>query len=389
MESCRLPIELCEAIMDAIPSSDEYITPDEYDTLVACRETCLSWSVRAKAILDTHWCLKSPQSVGLFVSALRSSAQVASRMESIVHLELDWGQYSGPPYLSQSMDLFMTSLPSSISSLIFFSVVVDLSPRVLRMRLPFFSRLTVVQFFSVTFDTLGIMLDFIWACPNLESLTLELYWYGGTPPTRESVVRFQNAREYRHGCQKLRQLRICHAYGFHHPLTRLPVGGALFGSALTRLDFTIDNFVLDGNITPFIQGAFPQLQHVYIWMIERVVVAYEGPSMLHYLAAGLGSHELLEEIYFDTRCCNGVVWDGQAWCERIVGRADEWGGRNLRSLFAPSLKSLLIVIRDGGREEEEICTQQVLSAFPDASDLFTIESHPVLLSRPDTPTTQV
>ncbi|KAI0641265.1 hypothetical protein C8Q79DRAFT_1014673 [Trametes meyenii] len=74
MENSRLPIELCEAIMDAVIDSRHFLPPDEHETLMACRAVCRDWGDHALDLLNKLAILDSPHSVSSFVSAIRRTS---------------------------------------------------------------------------------------------------------------------------------------------------------------------------------------------------------------------------------------------------------------------------------------------------------------------------
>ncbi|KAI0641273.1 hypothetical protein C8Q79DRAFT_333141 [Trametes meyenii] len=186
MKYCKLPIELCWDIIDAIPSSLYFLSPCEHDTLVACKNVCTMWRTHAEAILMRIARLNSPQIVSQFVSAIRRESPGRMRVDSgyIPLLSLDWFSFEGDKNLSRAMDLFMSPLPSD-TGLFMSGVRIEASPRVLRA-----------------------MLDIVWGCPKLEVLSVWCYSFEGKTPTPESIARLGVARRSLRGCLYLKELCI-------------------------------------------------------------------------------------------------------------------------------------------------------------------------------------
>ncbi|KAI0641270.1 hypothetical protein C8Q79DRAFT_882098, partial [Trametes meyenii] len=272
-----LPIELCEAVMDAIPASPHFLTRDEYDTLVACKNVCDVWSTRARTILDMLVHLDSPEIVSLFVSATRRES--ADRTNFISTLLLNWYHVRGEKNLSRAMDLFMLPL-QNFQALYIEQIRIDLSPRILRMRLLFFTGIEHLFFHHCDFYSWRAMLDFAWACPNLTHLYVYECSFGADAVTPESAARLSAARRNLRGCQNVGLLHIsvrrpcqspytvtythCHCLQMlDHTWRLLP--GDVFGAALTRLMiYYRDTIESHTHITSFLRGTFPQLRDIGI-----------------------------------------------------------------------------------------------------------------------------
>ncbi|KAI0641262.1 hypothetical protein C8Q79DRAFT_992815 [Trametes meyenii] len=233
-----LPTELWEAILDAIPSSDGFLTPDEHSTLLACRDTCNEWRPHAQFILNQWMRLGSPRAVSAFVSGIRSAPRGGA--DFVEHLVLDWLGLQGSPGLSQTVDLFMTPMPN-LSWLDLHHIRADLSTRVVRMRLPFFAGITFLHCHHCQFSTPRDMLDLIWACPNLDSLVLVECRVLKDSLTPEIVARLSTARRHLHGCGKLRALHI----NVQAPWM-LQSPRDVFGSSIRLLELNVIDFARDG-----------------------------------------------------------------------------------------------------------------------------------------------
>ncbi|KAI0668799.1 hypothetical protein C8Q78DRAFT_249271 [Trametes maxima] len=109
MENSRLPIELCEAIMDVVIGSRHFLAPDEHETLIACRAVCRDWSDHVLDLLNKLTLLDSPHAVSSFVSAIRRTS--ADRAYFVWYME-PWNNVQGDRNLSQAIDLLMVPLPN-------------------------------------------------------------------------------------------------------------------------------------------------------------------------------------------------------------------------------------------------------------------------------------
>lgn len=210
MESCILPIELCEKVMDAIP---EYVelrgigsgwptVPWEHwysqQVLCACALTCHAWRVRAQYLLWTFPCLIQSQQFPRFNTAIRKSLNtptvcgLALGLRDVLPEESD---------LSTAGELFMHSFPH-LRSLVCTHVSFKCGPplRVLRMRLPFFSSITFLELSFCNFQSWRAMLDVVWACSNLATLAI---CSAMIESERCSAAGFQNL------CSTAKHLRAC------------------------------------------------------------------------------------------------------------------------------------------------------------------------------------
>ncbi|OJT05317.1 hypothetical protein TRAPUB_3866 [Trametes pubescens] len=171
MESSRLPIELCEAVMNAFreyyvsPWSGRLLVPrldrPAQQALCACTLTCRAWSVRAQYLLWTFPILPNSLRLVHFNMAIRKSPNKAI----IRGLMLASTNMAG--------ELFMHSFPH-LQHLLCFGIRFNRGPplRLLRMRLPFFSTITTLALFDCTFESMRAMLDVVWACSNLTTLAI-------------------------------------------------------------------------------------------------------------------------------------------------------------------------------------------------------------------------
>ncbi|KAI0668793.1 hypothetical protein C8Q78DRAFT_248516 [Trametes maxima] len=369
MENCILPIETCEAIMDAIPSSPHYLTPLEYDALDACSLVCTTWRTRATVILVKGVELPSPQIASQFASTIRRESSGHMRAEL---LSLDWDHSEGDKNLSQAMELFMTPLPR-LRRLSMRGVHIDISPRILKcIRPPLLTAITSLHFSRCKFYSWRDMLDIAWGCLKLEDLSLTSCSFGGNPATPGSIARLGVARRSLRGCQYLRKL---HIDMMGATMGRLLPGEVIFGDTLTKLVLSD----VKEEITPLFRNAFPRLESFHFWNLTGIEeVVYHGPCLLLAFATGPSPrptlHSVVITLYFNTFTeeSGGVSSYIPQWLEPIIGQAEEWDGHPLRSLFT-GLRTLEIGLhKRNDRTDGEACTRHVLSVHPDVHDILQV-----------------
>ncbi|KAI0644457.1 hypothetical protein C8Q79DRAFT_1011503 [Trametes meyenii] len=370
MDFCPIPIEMCEAIIDAIPLSNEFLTPDERDTLTACALTCRAWKTRAKAILKRRIWFTSSRSLNTFTSALRTSPSGRSAfVRDLLWYPAQNSNTLGEDFhMSKAADLLVMPLPN-LRSLDLWSIVIDFNPRILRMRLSFFAGLTRLDLFDCRFDTPRAMLDLIWACPNLESLLLRHYRLRKNALSAGDAIRLSTSRRHLRVCQKLERLCLDVA----SPTMVLP--GDVFGVVLTTLEITVNEFTRDKGFVNVLRDAFPALRNIAIVLRdEDMQTTYEAPSLLYMIATGLTSPARLLTVTlpgyhgFDTATSTG---HGPVCCQRIVGVVGDWDDRPLRSLV-PSLVELRINLWER-REEAEKCYDYMRGVLSDSvDDILTV-----------------
>lgn len=218
MESCVLPIELCEKVMDAIPKylevpdtgNDWPMRPEEawnsQQALCACALTCHAWRIRAQYLLWTFPCLIQSRQFPRFNTAIRKSLNTLT----ISGLTLGrLGLRHKASDLSTAGELFMQSFPH-LQSLVCDNISFERGPplRVLRMRLPFFDSITFLELWGCTFQSLRAMLDVVWACSNLATLIIGP---NRIISKRCSAAGFQNlctTAENLRACRKLTRLSL-------------------------------------------------------------------------------------------------------------------------------------------------------------------------------------
>lgn len=218
MDSCVLPLELCEKVMDALPDYVKFpdsgwlLCPvnswDLQHALCACALPCQAWRVRAQYLLWTFPALFDSQHFARFNLAIRNSPNTPI----IRGLQLGSGNDDNEaPDLGTAGELFMHSFPH-LESLLCGKIRFDHGPplRILRMGLPFFASINTLALVNCTFQSLRSLLDVVWACSNLDTLVI-----GGV----EIKSKFCWAAGFQNLCATAENLRAC------RKLTRLKLDG--------------------------------------------------------------------------------------------------------------------------------------------------------------------
>lgn len=206
MESCRVPIELCETIIDTLPirtiasrRGDYYAGLQVQRTLRACALTCRAWRVRAQLVLWVSPHLESEHYLALFAAALRTGPKPL-----ITNLWLHQSTFV------RSAELFMHTFPN-LRNLTCSKADFDHGPplSILRMRLPFFASVTVLRLVHCRFRSLRAMLDMVWAFPNLAVLELSFFTFKFAPlPAAGGRVDLSAICGHLRSCQKLTSIKL-------------------------------------------------------------------------------------------------------------------------------------------------------------------------------------
>ncbi|KAI0641271.1 hypothetical protein C8Q79DRAFT_1014677 [Trametes meyenii] len=291
MKHCKLPIELCEAIMDVLcepPRFEGWCDSFEvFNTLRACRDVCPEWSIHATALLHLNHNLDSRQAVYGFVSALRARSwdPLYFRREE---LWLKWPSRARDGNLSQASVLFtLHSLPM-LKFLDIDKIRIEIgSSRLMRLRPPFLKGVRRLRIACCKFDSWRTILDLLWACPNLNDVKIEHCFFKSGTLTSEGAARLCAARRNLRGCEQLCQLEI---KGIRFSENFSLPSGDVFGPVLTNL--TLDfgykyDIKLHRELVQFLQSTSPQLKILSIyWRNDPDGVMLQGPSLLYALSTG-------------------------------------------------------------------------------------------------------
>ncbi|EIW65393.1 uncharacterized protein TRAVEDRAFT_42763 [Trametes versicolor FP-101664 SS1] len=350
MESCLLPIELCEKVMDAIPHYVEFsytgsrwpMPPknawDSQQALWACALTCHAWHVRAQYLLWTFPCLIQSQQFPRFNAAIRKSLNTPT-ICGLALGALDVRHEASD--LSTAGELFMHSFPH-LRYLLCQNISFERGPslRVLHTRMPFFSSITSLELWGCTFQSLRGMLNIVWACFNLATLNVvdnEVKWERHS--AAETQALSAAARSLR-ACRKLTRLYLKEdaKTKFWRPADVGVSGvGRVFGCAVTELVFHTDR-ASEAFISLF-KDSFPALRSVTIAFAE-LDENREHPSWLHViLATGRPIPGILKTIVLDGNHLQGC----RNCCENAVGTSEEVVGSAQRlPELLPELAELVL-----------------------------------------------
>ncbi|KAH9851470.1 hypothetical protein C2E23DRAFT_242670 [Lenzites betulinus] len=191
MESCRLPIDVCELIMDFVK--------EEWDG---------RWSLRSEREI-TVWMKKNyllwqsvqiigPLAMEAFIDAFRH-AHIAITSQ-LRYLTFDCQHIDQPPETRLDSlrlnELFLTYKARNLRTLVLCLPYGDnrfglpLYPRVLRARPPLLARITTLVLSNIIPSFARIVLDFMWTCPDLSSFSIHFIEpYLDYPRKRERASR--------------------------------------------------------------------------------------------------------------------------------------------------------------------------------------------------------
>ncbi|KAI0353192.1 hypothetical protein OH77DRAFT_1427587 [Trametes cingulata] len=232
-ESSRLPIELCETIIDLIRPGDldDWKTfPEESRALRACALVCRAWRPRAQFNLWRAVVLRPRERiVPEFTAALRSNPDRLAPLVRRMRLH--------PLGAVVPLDFFMPTLPN-LRALFMEGVEWIAFPlRASRMRMPLLASLTELQFSRCTFRTVKDAFDIIWSCTSLTKVAVWKCTFSEDQEkiTESDAARLCAARKRRPAaCAKVRQLKLA-GHPFVHPCAPM---GSVFGCAVTELEYT-------------------------------------------------------------------------------------------------------------------------------------------------------
>ncbi|KAI0365453.1 hypothetical protein BV20DRAFT_752634 [Pilatotrama ljubarskyi] len=221
MEHCRLPIEVCEHIIEAFSPdvSPIWDRPSPFcnvveapghvalSTLCACALTCCAWRFRAQFILWRHPWITDNEGVMAFTAVLRCTSPSSALHISSLRLDGPWKEDVS---LSQSGNFFLLSLPNlrhlRLSRLYLDATKAATPPR-LRNRLVLCASIIHLELFFCRFDRPRTMFDIIWSCPHLRSLKIVSCSH---PPAKsqDELARLVQASMNPKACQNLTRLQV-------------------------------------------------------------------------------------------------------------------------------------------------------------------------------------
>ncbi|KAI0355800.1 hypothetical protein OH77DRAFT_313638 [Trametes cingulata] len=225
MNSCPLPLEICEAIMDEFAPLQS--------PLRACSLTCRAWRYHAQRRLRQYPCLLNLQSIATFLACTRANPDEWRPLVLAMRIGSTERCLEYLMSMAQASDIIMYPFPH-LRILVIRGTKFDLNPRLLRMRRPFFANIRSLKISRCWFDTVAVMFDIIWSCPEL--VRLELVDSAIRNPALSMVkdAQLSSIRHRRGVCAKLTHLNIMgHAF-FNRSMTIL--SGHAFGPAVTNLN---------------------------------------------------------------------------------------------------------------------------------------------------------
>ncbi|KAI0353268.1 hypothetical protein OH77DRAFT_644849 [Trametes cingulata] len=379
MEHSKLPIELCERIMDVLspgPPSLGSLSIGQHEiellqaqhalhALSACALTCRAWRPRAQFVLWTHPQFDDDAVVVAFTQVLRSvSPSFGHHVSTLVLCARPVGFRS----LSRPGDVFLLSLPNlrnlCLSSLRFDYLPV---PPHMRTRLRLCENVTRLQLVNCEFLAIRIMFNIIWSCPDLRSLGI---WRCFIPEesSDDEFARVTQASRHFHACRALTQLQI--EIG-NRPNIPLHISGGAFGLSLTSL--TLIYLMFKFEHVPRLEP-FPHLRDLELLIHSGYVSPFhpgEEP-FLHELVRNLHAPTRLERISMHT-----YHRTTRRDCERLFGTADTADPDHVVCSLLPSLRVLEIGL-EGSHGSDSLdglssCASYVMSVLPSMCDVIVLE----------------
>ncbi|KAI0820594.1 hypothetical protein BC628DRAFT_1396284 [Trametes gibbosa] len=301
MESWRVPIEVCESIIDAI---------EEMNTLRNCALTCRAWRTRAQLRIWQAPYIRET-TINKFIEAVRNSPNHLTAHVHALELNIqnseDGADSECPTRLNE---LLLTSKITSLRALsLRFGSSPSLKllhPRILRMRPRLLACVTALKLFQSVFPSPRRMLDVIWACPNLFSLEVYSVWsfLDKTPITEATAQNLLSSREHLGACKQLKTISLTMAFqdlDISRPYALFNVNGSVFGTEITDMKLTIGVEQIH-NFANFLPGVFPALTtlRVEVYSERRDTVGNLQPSMLRMLAERLSEPTKLKNVIFES-----------------------------------------------------------------------------------------
>ncbi|OSD02586.1 hypothetical protein PYCCODRAFT_322268 [Trametes coccinea BRFM310] len=188
MQTCVFPLELCEAIIGAVPSTIESLPVPytqgknwtsaydvlihERNTLCACSLTCRAWRTRSQTLLWKRPLLLLPDHISSFYRIVREDATY-ERVCLVSEMCMTCHKYM--PCIAFAGDIVVHTFPNlrvlHINDMDWSPFVTDGIPRpMLRAHLPLFANLIRLECHGCVFPDERYFFEIIWACCNLVHL---------------------------------------------------------------------------------------------------------------------------------------------------------------------------------------------------------------------------
>ncbi|KAI0816889.1 hypothetical protein BC628DRAFT_1405090 [Trametes gibbosa] len=399
MESCPLPIEVCEAIMDALSYHRISMVLDRREqnrsrirqrTLCACALTCRAWRARAQHLLRAHPYLANQHSVSLLSASVRAIRDQWTPYVSILRLNGGGGvQRSGHSTTSPSTtknpdtgismasttDLLLCPFPN-LHTFYASVITMDFGPRLLRMRPPLFFAISTLLLDRCTFDSVRAMFDVVWACPNVSFLVIVNSHLRKEVLSDEAAVLLASV-----GCgsrTQCKRLAAAKLWGTPFNTPSIHLRGRAFGLALTRLTLAFRYLETARALTCFLKCAFPALSDIDITLSDisnNFTTPYEPPCLLSILTAALDRPDNLRHITFrgpHDYDATSALDKGPACCQRFVGASSTEGtgsGEDARPLRErlPGLAELVVMLSP---QCAGLCEAYIVSVLPGTGNVL-------------------
>ncbi|KAI0353190.1 hypothetical protein OH77DRAFT_1427580 [Trametes cingulata] len=318
-ESSRLPLELCEAIIDLIRPGglDDWKTfPEESKVLRACALVCRAWRHRAQfnlwraVILRKTVTFQAGERVlPAYMETLRKPPE---RLAALVHsLRLHPIRRIAP------LEFLMLRLPN-LHLLAMESIKWTALPlRASRMKMLVLVNLTELRISRCTFYAVKDLFDIIWSCKRLSRVALyecvfkkNYYLF-----TEGDSTRLRLLQERRKACQNVTHLKL-YGHPFDHEFA--PAGSVL-GSAVAELEYKSRNVAYACSIPlPRILASYLQLRSFFMTgfllnsdddplkrdppVIPALAAAFPNPAALRTIVIHVESSELSDERTIEAIC---------------------------------------------------------------------------------------
>ncbi|KAL1937701.1 hypothetical protein VTO73DRAFT_12976 [Trametes versicolor] len=300
-------------------------TWESQQALCACSLTCRAWHVRAQHLLWTLPHVLESQHLAQFTSAVRNLSNT-STAGLVLGDQRAYAIKTFDPSMVSA--LFMHSF-DHLRHLLFYGFFFHRGPplAILRMRLPFFASITVLQLLDCAFQSLRALLDVVWACPSLVTLAISRTGIKSKRISAGGLRLLSATVENLRACRKLTSLYL-DAFTVQGVWDRacagLCGGGSVFGCAVTALHFETDNISGTWGVVLGIVlwDSFPALCSVTV--VSRVDPVFGKSSsrvlsVLHAIAKGRPIRGILKTIVLE----RDHEWRNSDCCEEIVGASEE------------------------------------------------------------------
>ncbi|KAJ2987382.1 hypothetical protein NUW54_g9440 [Trametes sanguinea] len=286
MQACIFPLELCEAIIGAVPSGimDSWPVPYkqkdwsrpydvlslEQSTLQSCSLTCRAWRQRSQALLWKRPTLTIPMHVSNFYESIREDS-VSERQRLVSELYMVSYKSTAPAPITLRANYAMHSFPNlrvlHTRHVDWLHYILDRSGEgipihLARAHLPFFSNLVCLE------------------CHT----------------DAAAVKRLSHIREQRGACEKLRSVLI-HTTDIFIPKNAYL--GTLLGTSITVVEVLLELHMIETSpwtrLPPLIWlRSLPCLREVHLVLSWHAV--NQEQSTMEMLCKNIGHHPLLQKI---------------------------------------------------------------------------------------------